>query len=342
MRDAVAKGARVVTGGGRAAAEHGRFFEPTVLAEVDHSMRCMTEETFGPTLPVMKVGDAREAVRLANDGPYGLQASVWTRDTQNGERIARQVEAGVCCVNDAQLNYGALELPMGGWKASGLGSRHGPDGIRKYAKRQSLMITPGYAPPRELHMFPYSAEVTRQVGEAMSAARRQRRCSPTRSEAPCSSSATPWSRRCPRRRGGRREGRRRRRSPRLLGAGRLAPGRARGDRGRAAPVGGDGGASSPASARCSTRWPSRGWSRRRRSRPASGSSTPSPTRVPRRSPASTRCAAWRCRSSTRCRTSARGGIRAGTRSAIRAPGARPPDGAEAAQPFAGPRPGPSR
>jgi len=167
VRDAVSKGARVVTGGQRVAAAIGRFFEPTVLADVDHSMRCMTEETFGPTLPVMKVGDAQEAVRLANDGPYGLQASVWTRDTANGERIARRVEAGVCCVNDAQLNYGALELPMGGWKASGLGSRHGPDGIRKYAKRQSLMITPGYAPPRELHMFPYSAEVTRQVGDAM-------------------------------------------------------------------------------------------------------------------------------------------------------------------------------
>ena len=167
VRDAVSKGARIVTGGQRAAAATGRFFEPTVLADVDHSMRCMTEETFGPTLPVMKVGDPQEAVRLANDGPYGLQASVWTRDTANGERIARRVEAGVCCVNDAQLNYGALELPMGGWKASGLGSRHGPDGIRKYAKRQSLMITPGYAPPRELHMFPYSAEVTRQVGDAM-------------------------------------------------------------------------------------------------------------------------------------------------------------------------------
>ena len=167
VRDAVSKGARVVTGGRRAAGEAGRFFEPTVLAEVDHSMRCMTEETFGPTLPVMRVGDAQEAVRLANDGPYGLQASVWTRDTANGEQIARRVEAGVCCVNDAQLNYAALELPMGGWKASGLGSRHGPDGIRKYAKRQSLMITPGYAPSRELHMFPYSAEVTAQVGDAI-------------------------------------------------------------------------------------------------------------------------------------------------------------------------------
>ena len=67
-------------------------------------MRCMTEETFGPTLPVMRVRDADEAVALANDGPYGLQASVWTRDERRGEEIARRIEAGVVCVNDAQLN----------------------------------------------------------------------------------------------------------------------------------------------------------------------------------------------------------------------------------------------
>jgi acyl-CoA reductase-like NAD-dependent aldehyde dehydrogenase/choline dehydrogenase-like flavoprotein len=168
VQDAVAKGARVVTGGRRAGNGAGLFFEPTVLAEVNHSMRCMREETFGPTLPVMRVTDAEEAVRLANDGPYGLQASVWTRNTRKGEEVARRVEAGVCCVNDAQVNYGALELPMGGWKASGLGSRHGADGIRKYAKRQSLMITPGYAPSREAHMYPYSAEVTEQIGAALS------------------------------------------------------------------------------------------------------------------------------------------------------------------------------
>jgi len=167
VRDAVERGARVVTGGRRAADLPGRFFEPTVLADVDHSMRCMTEETFGPTLPVMRVADAEEAVRLANEGRYGLQASVWTRDAERGEELARRVEAGVCCVNDAQLNYAALELPMGGWKASGLGTRHGPDGIRKYTKTQSLFITPGYAPPRELHMFPYSAAVTQQVADAM-------------------------------------------------------------------------------------------------------------------------------------------------------------------------------
>src|SRR2546423_1717790 len=150
-------------------ARAGRFLEPTVLADVDHSMRCMTEETYGPALPVMRVGDADEALRLANDGPYGLQASVWTRDTEKGESLARRVEAGVCCVNDAQVNYAALELPMGGWKASGLGSRHGPDGIRKYTKRQSLMITPGYAASRDAHMFPYSAQVTETIGQTVSA-----------------------------------------------------------------------------------------------------------------------------------------------------------------------------
>src|SRR5215212_3602935 len=163
--DAVAKGARVVTGGKRVEGADGLFFEPTVLANVDHSMRCMSEETFGPTLPVMRVADSEEAIRLANDGPYGLQASVWTTDHVRGEEIARRIEAGVSSVNDTQLNYAAMELPMGGWKSSGLGSRHGADGIRKYTKRQSLMVTPGYAPPRELHYFPYNAAVSEQIGE---------------------------------------------------------------------------------------------------------------------------------------------------------------------------------
>jgi acyl-CoA reductase-like NAD-dependent aldehyde dehydrogenase/choline dehydrogenase-like flavoprotein len=168
VRDAVERGAEVVVGGSRGEGP-GRFYQPTVLTGVDHSMRCMREETFGPTLPVMKVADVEEAVALANDGPYGLQASVWTRDTDRGEELARRIEAGSVCVNDAQLNYVAMELPMGGWKDSGLGTRHGADGIRKYTKRQSLLITPGTAPPREAHMFPYRAEVTGQVGETMAA-----------------------------------------------------------------------------------------------------------------------------------------------------------------------------
>jgi acyl-CoA reductase-like NAD-dependent aldehyde dehydrogenase len=120
----------------------------------------MREETFGPTLPIMKVRDAEEAVRLANDSPYGLQASVWTKDATKGERLARRIESGVVTVNDAQVNYVALELPMGGWKSSGLGSRHGPDGIRKYTKQQTLVVT-SFAPmKRDLHMMPYTSRRT--------------------------------------------------------------------------------------------------------------------------------------------------------------------------------------
>ncbi|CAN5147778.1 hypothetical protein BH24ACT23_BH24ACT23_03800 [soil metagenome] len=164
VADAVEKGARIVIGGKRGEGP-GQFFEPTVLADVDHTMLCMTEETFGPTLPIMRVTDADEAVALANDGPYGLQASVWTKDESRGEEIARRLESGVACVNDAQVNYGALELPMGGWKESGLGSRHGKDGIRKYTRRQSLMITPGTVGSRDAHHFPYSAQVTETIGQ---------------------------------------------------------------------------------------------------------------------------------------------------------------------------------
>jgi acyl-CoA reductase-like NAD-dependent aldehyde dehydrogenase len=130
-------------------------------------MRCMVEETFGPTLPVMPVSAANQAIRLANEGPYGLQASVWTSDTEVGERMARRVEAGVCCVNDAQVNYVALELPMGGWKASGLGSRHGAGGIRKYTKQQTLLVTRFAPTDKDIHMLPYdSPRKTKLLGRS--------------------------------------------------------------------------------------------------------------------------------------------------------------------------------
>src|SRR5271167_3099034 len=132
VSDALDRGAHVLAGGHAVQSGGGRFYEPTVLVDVDHTMKIMTEETFGPTLPIMKVADAEEAVRLANDSPYGLGSSVFTRDTAKGEAIARRLEAGAVNVNDAMINYTVLELPMGGAKTSGIGSRHGAGGIRKY------------------------------------------------------------------------------------------------------------------------------------------------------------------------------------------------------------------
>ena len=151
--DARERGASVLAGGRRRPGE-GRFYEPTVLVGVDHTMACMREETFGPTLPIMRVSNSDEAVRLANDSPYGLQASVFTRDMDKGERIARRLQAGAVTINDAQVNYTVFDAPMGGWKSSGIGVRHGPAGIRKYCKTQSILFMP-LAPKRDVHMFPY-------------------------------------------------------------------------------------------------------------------------------------------------------------------------------------------
>ncbi len=167
VNDAVAKGARALTGGHRGQQNGGHYFEPTVLVDVDHSMKIMTEETFGPTLPIMRVRDAEEALRLANDSEYGLAGSVFSKDTDKGEKLARRVEAGAVCVNDAIINFAAIELPMGGVKASGLGSRHGAGGIRKYCNQQALLITPRLALKRELHFFPYSRRGTKRLGKGL-------------------------------------------------------------------------------------------------------------------------------------------------------------------------------
>jgi acyl-CoA reductase-like NAD-dependent aldehyde dehydrogenase len=162
VKDAVDKGARVLTGG-HGSRDGGRFHEATVLVDVDHSMKAMTEETFGPTVPIMKVADAEEAIKLANDSPYGLAASVWTKDTTKGEAVARRIEAGAVCVNDAMMNYFALEVPMGGWKSSGLGTRHGRGGITKYCAQQTILVTK-LAMKKDINMFPYKARTTKLLG----------------------------------------------------------------------------------------------------------------------------------------------------------------------------------
>jgi acyl-CoA reductase-like NAD-dependent aldehyde dehydrogenase len=135
--DAISRGARVLTGGKPAGA--GTFFEPTVLVDVDHSMACIREETFGPTIPVIKVANEAEAVRLANDSDHALSASVWTRNIERGHRVARQIEAGAVNINDVMANAFCLALPMGGWKQSGIGSRFGGrSGLLKYCRQQAI------------------------------------------------------------------------------------------------------------------------------------------------------------------------------------------------------------
>ncbi len=162
VADAVAKGARVAVGGKRVEGPD-RLFEPTVLVDVDHSMLCMTEETFGPTLPVMRVADAEQAVALANDSPMGLSAAVFAADSEQGEAIARRLDVGAVCVNDAAVNYFALQAPMGGHKQSGIGVRHGPEGIRKYCSAQTILISPRLMPRREPQFYPLTVGASRLV-----------------------------------------------------------------------------------------------------------------------------------------------------------------------------------
>ena len=138
--DALAKGAKALTGGKRPEGK-GSFYPPTVLVDVDHSMLCMTEETFGPTLPIMKVSSVGEAVRLANDSPYGLSASVFSKDVERAEDVAVQLECGAVNVNDVISNLMLPTAPMGGWKTSGIGARFGGlDGVRKFCRQETVVV----------------------------------------------------------------------------------------------------------------------------------------------------------------------------------------------------------
>jgi acyl-CoA reductase-like NAD-dependent aldehyde dehydrogenase len=156
VEDARQRGARVLTGGKRKEGP-GTWYEPTVIADVDHSMKVMTDETFGPVVPIMKVSDADEAVRLANDTRYGLSASVFAATSDDGEAVARRIEAGAVNVNDVLTNFFALGLPMGGWKESGIGFRHGAYGIKKYVRPGSIVVPRVKQGKRDPLWFPYTS-----------------------------------------------------------------------------------------------------------------------------------------------------------------------------------------
>jgi acyl-CoA reductase-like NAD-dependent aldehyde dehydrogenase len=161
VNDAVGKGARALTGGGRGEGP-GDYFEPTVLVDVDHSMKVMREETFGPVVGVMKVRDSEEALRFANDTRYGLAASVFG-ERGRAERVGRRIEAGAVNVNDVIVNYVLMDVPMGGWKESGIGFRHGEQGIKKYCRPESVIVA-RFGGKREPTWYPYTKSRRGLVG----------------------------------------------------------------------------------------------------------------------------------------------------------------------------------
>ena len=155
VADAVARGARILLGGTRPDGP-GFFYPPTVLVGVDHAMTIMREETFGPVLPIMEVGSLDEAIRLANDSPYGLTASGWTRSEETARRLQRELVAGVVTINDHVSSFGEPMAPWGGVKWSGIGRIHGLLGLREMVQPKYVSLDRGRGP--ELWWYPYDAE----------------------------------------------------------------------------------------------------------------------------------------------------------------------------------------
>jgi succinate-semialdehyde dehydrogenase/glutarate-semialdehyde dehydrogenase len=146
VRDAVAKGA-TVEAGGRARPDLGPlFFEPTILTGVTEEMKVFSDETFGPVVAAFRFDSVNDAVERANASRYGLNASVWTRDTELGRRVATRLQVGTVNVNEAYAAaWASVDAPMGGFKDSGLGRRHGAEGILKYTEPQTVAIQRGVA-----------------------------------------------------------------------------------------------------------------------------------------------------------------------------------------------------
>jgi acyl-CoA reductase-like NAD-dependent aldehyde dehydrogenase len=172
IADALAKGGRVLTGGARRGDLGGQFFAPTLIADATVEMAVVREETFGPVLPIVRVADAEEALRLANDSPMGLSGSVWSRDVGKARALARRLQTGSVCLNDALVNYFCVEAPLGGIKQSGMGLRHGPEGLRQFCRIETIVEDHpllGWLSPlvdRRL-TFPYRASTLRLLRRFM-------------------------------------------------------------------------------------------------------------------------------------------------------------------------------
>ena len=139
--DAVAKGARVLAGGNARPDLAPYYFEPTILEGVTPQMTCFGNETFGPVISIYRFHDEADAIARANDGEYGLNGSVYTRDTNRGRAIARQIKCGTVNVNEAfGATFASIDAPMGGMRESGMGRRQGAEGIHRYTETQSVAV----------------------------------------------------------------------------------------------------------------------------------------------------------------------------------------------------------
>lgn len=152
LADAVAKGARIVLGGRRPAGARGLQFEPTVVVDVNHDMDLMRDETFGPVLPIMRVRDEDEAIRLANDTSFGLDSAVFSASKQKARRYAAAIRAGSVCVNDVLVNYALPDLPFGGYGESGFGRAHGDEGLLEMSRVKGVALD-RFGTRREPHWF---------------------------------------------------------------------------------------------------------------------------------------------------------------------------------------------
>jgi succinate-semialdehyde dehydrogenase/glutarate-semialdehyde dehydrogenase len=139
VEDARAQGATVVTGGHRRPDVGPLFYAPTILTGVGPTMACFGEETFGPVVSVYRFSSEHEAVDRANDGEFGLNASIFTRDAARGRALATQITCGTVNINEAYgATFGSIGAPMGGMRSSGLGRRQGPDGVYRFTEPQAI------------------------------------------------------------------------------------------------------------------------------------------------------------------------------------------------------------
>jgi succinate-semialdehyde dehydrogenase/glutarate-semialdehyde dehydrogenase len=152
--DAAAQGARIAIGGRSHDDSGATVYEPTLILDATPRMAFNSCETFGPVLPLVKVRDEEEAIRIANEGSFGLNASVWTKSRARGLAIARRIPAGMVMVNDAIVNFGIPELPYGGVRQSGYGRMMGDEGLLEFSQIKSVAET-RVPLRRELAWFPY-------------------------------------------------------------------------------------------------------------------------------------------------------------------------------------------